>query len=101
MNYWFISFRKVMIPLHDTIPAQQFPFMNWAIIVINGIIFFMELTLSQETLELFFYHFGLVPVRYTDPQAAINASDTVGIAFWAHIGGFIAGAALFKIFSRK
>jgi membrane associated rhomboid family serine protease len=61
-----------MIPLHDNIPARKFPAINWTIIVVNGLFFLMELTLPRETLESFFYHFGLVPARYSDPQAAIN-----------------------------
>jgi membrane associated rhomboid family serine protease len=34
-------------------------------------------------------------------QGAVSASAAAGIAFWAHIGGFVAGVALIKLFERR
>ncbi|MDQ7031645.1 MAG: rhomboid family intramembrane serine protease [Desulfonauticus sp.] len=56
-----------MIPLKDSIPHREFPFINYLLIGINCIIFIYETSLSPVELEMLFYHYGLVPARYTHP----------------------------------
>jgi membrane associated rhomboid family serine protease len=34
-------------------------------------------------------------------QGALTGSAAAGVAFWAHIGGFVAGVALIKLFERR
>ncbi len=60
-----------MIPLHDTIPSRERPFVVWSIILLNTIVFLFELSLPKGTLEALFYNFGLVPARYTHPEWAV------------------------------
>ena len=59
-----------MIPLRDDIPAYRLPFMVWALIAINCVVFIVELSLAPQTLEAFFYLFGTVPARYSHPDWA-------------------------------
>lgn len=61
-----------MIPIRDTIPHRRFPFSMWLIIVLNGIIFFFELSLPEEGLRRLTYLFGVVPERYFQPEWVIN-----------------------------
>ena len=35
------------------------------------------------------------------PIAAGVSQDSGGVAFWAHVGGFISGALLSKLFDRR
>lgn len=59
-----------MIPIQDTIPTQRVPLVNRLIIVLNAIVFLLELTLDETELNKFFYYLGLVPASYTHPQWA-------------------------------
>jgi len=56
-----------VIPLHDNIPARHPPLMMWALLSLNVFIFMFELSLPNQTLEAFFYHFGIVPARFGQP----------------------------------
>ncbi len=53
-----------MIPIRDTTPSKNFPIVNVALIVINGLVFLYQLSLGPQMDQLFF-EYGLVPVRYT------------------------------------
>jgi membrane associated rhomboid family serine protease len=62
-----------MLPLRDNIPSRSFPVITIFIIVLNIAAFFYELSLG-ESLEPFFYQFGIVPARVfsgTEAQLAI------------------------------
>ncbi len=61
-----------MIPIRDTIPSKNTPFGTWIIIVVNGVIFFFELTMPEPVLQEVFYYFGIVPARYTHPEWAVQ-----------------------------
>ena len=87
-----------MIPIKDTIPHIGIPWITWAIILLNGIIFIYEISIPKDILEEFFYLFGLVPARYSYPQWALihglSPSDYLPFltnmflhAGWLHIIG--------------
>jgi membrane associated rhomboid family serine protease len=57
-----------MIPLKDTNRSRTFPLITVFLIVLNGLVFFYELTLGQRSLTRFFYAFGVVPSFYFDPE---------------------------------
>ena len=61
-----------MIPVRDTIPHRHTPVVTWALIAVNIIVFFYELSLEPEDLERLFYLFGVVPARYTHPEWALQ-----------------------------
>ncbi|MDK2823318.1 MAG: hypothetical protein PWQ67_2198 [Clostridia bacterium] len=50
-----------MIPLRDTVKSRTFPYVNMAIIIVNVLIFFGEISLTQMELTELYYRFGLVP----------------------------------------
>ncbi len=54
-----------MFPLYDTIPSKRRPYIMYAIIVANVIVFFYELSLTQPQLLEFFAEYGILPARYT------------------------------------
>ena len=56
-----------MIPIKDTVQRRTFPFVTVAIIVVNTLAFFLELSLHESIREDFIYLFGLVPARYAHP----------------------------------
>ena len=58
-----------MIPIRDTIRSRSFPFVNWAIILLNGLIFFYQSSLSQTQLDAFIETFALIPanIELTNP----------------------------------
>ena len=51
-----------MIPLRDRNPSGTFPFVTVGIILINVLIFFIELSLGPQ-LDSFLFQFGIVPVK--------------------------------------
>jgi membrane associated rhomboid family serine protease len=54
-----------MIPLRDTNPTRTFPFITYALIIANILVFFFEVTLGKH-LNLFVSEFGVVPARFVD-----------------------------------
>jgi membrane associated rhomboid family serine protease len=49
-----------MIPLRDTIPSSRVPLVNYALIAVNTVVFFHEMSLGPRA-EEFLYTYGLVP----------------------------------------
>ena len=60
-----------MFPIRDNIPRRNVPVMTWTLILVNCIVFLFEIGLPPDVLERFFYHFGIVPARYTHPAFAV------------------------------
>ncbi|MDF1593703.1 MAG: rhomboid family intramembrane serine protease [Desulfobacterales bacterium] len=58
-----------MIPLRDTLRSQNYPVVTSSIIVINVLVFFLEMARGQD-LDWFLYIYGLVPARYAIPHVA-------------------------------
>jgi len=81
-----------MIPLRDTIRSKNYPIVNTTIIVINIILFLIELTKGDQ-LNRFIFTYGLVPAKYSVPS--ISSYFTPGeqlfsfISFMFIHGGFI------------
>ena len=59
-----------MFPIRDSVPSRSVPIVTRALILINVIVFFFELTLPPESVEQLFYLFGIVPARFTHPDWA-------------------------------
>ncbi len=82
-----------MFPIQDTIPTQRFPLVNWLIIGLNTAVFIIEAKLPEEGVKELFYHFGLVPARYTDAEWAQSMGYT-SAPYWTFLsntflhGGF-------------
>jgi len=56
-----------MIPIRDTIPSKNYPYVNNTIIGVNVVLFLVEMT-QGPGLNQFIYLYGLVPARYSTPQ---------------------------------
>lgn len=54
-----------MIPIRDTIRSRSFPFVNWAIIILNSLVFFYQFNLPGSQLDRFVQTFALVPSQIT------------------------------------
>jgi membrane associated rhomboid family serine protease len=63
-----------MIPLRDTIHSKSYPVVNTTIIIINILVFFVELSRGDQ-LRQFIFTYGLVPARYTVPSIAAYFSS--------------------------
>ena len=60
-----------MIPIRDAIRSKHFPAVNVLIIGLNIIVFLWEL-IQGPRLEEALFLFGLVPIRYSDPELATH-----------------------------
>jgi len=58
-----------MIPLRDTVPSRNYPMVNNSIIVVNVVLYLVQLT-KGTCLNEFIYIYGLVPARYSLPHIA-------------------------------
>jgi len=54
-----------LLPLKDDIPSNRFPFMTYAIIAVNVIVFMFEATMGKEQLQAFFELVAVIPAEYT------------------------------------
>ncbi len=58
-----------MIPIQDNIRARRTPFMNYSIILISALVFFMKLGLEPQEVQAVFMRFGAVPEQImADPS---------------------------------
>jgi membrane associated rhomboid family serine protease len=55
-----------MIPLRDTIRSRYFPIMTWLLLILNGVVFYFELTLGDSGLNQLVGTFALVPGRWAN-----------------------------------
>jgi membrane associated rhomboid family serine protease len=59
-----------MFPIKDSVPSRSVPVVTRALIFINVLVFFFELTLPHQSIDTLFYLFGIVPARFTHPDWA-------------------------------
>jgi len=59
-----------LIPLRDENPSRNPPYVVWALIAANALVFLLELSLPPDSLQEFFVLFGIVPARFTHPEWA-------------------------------
>jgi membrane associated rhomboid family serine protease len=52
-----------MIPIKDDNPTRTFPFMNWALIAINVVVFIYQVQLPRHAGQAFLIHNATVPMR--------------------------------------
>lgn len=68
-----------MFPIRDTIRSRSFPLVNWAIIILNVLVFFFQANLPASGVENFISDFALTP-------ANVNLQNPVTlIPFFSHI----------------
>jgi membrane associated rhomboid family serine protease len=99
-----------MFPIRDNVPSRTFPFVTLGLIVVNVVVFLVEFAeLGRSGMMDFTMHFGLVPARLTaymagEPISAasvVYSQATSGVAWWAHIGGFLGGILVFRLFRPR
>jgi membrane associated rhomboid family serine protease len=61
-----------VFPIQDSVPSRSVPVVTRALILINVVVFFFELGLSQHALDQVFYLFGIVPARFAHPDWAVS-----------------------------
>ncbi|HLH55151.1 MAG TPA: rhomboid family intramembrane serine protease [Verrucomicrobiae bacterium] len=70
-----------MFPIRDSIPTRSVPVVTRAIILLNVLVFSLELALPPDALERFFFLFGVVPARLIHPNWAATVGFPGG-AYW-------------------
>jgi membrane associated rhomboid family serine protease len=79
-----------MFPLYDTLRPRRFPLVNWTLILLNGLVFYYELTMDGERLRSFIFDWGLVPAQLSSnyTEAWINVFTSMFLhGGWVHILG--------------
>jgi membrane associated rhomboid family serine protease len=62
-----------VLPFIDTAPRARRPYVVIGLIAINGLVFLWMESLPPRSLNAVIVHLALIPLRYTDPQAALGA----------------------------
>ena len=75
-----------MFPLYDTLRPRRFPLVNWTLILLNGLVFYYEVTMGEERLRSFIFEWGLIPAQLTSNYA--EAWVTVFTSMFLH-GGWV------------
>lgn len=65
-----------MVPLKDENPIKITPYVTYALIAVNILVFIYELSLNSNQLDLFFHLFAVVPKELT---ASFNGINSQGI----------------------
>ena len=89
-----------MIPLRDDAPRFSYPGVTLVLVLLNVAVFLYQVYLSLVSAQaqmVFVETFGAIPLRAGHALAG-KYPLIEGVAWWAHVGGFVAGAAL--IWSR-
>lgn len=60
-----------MIPLRDDIPSRTFPFVNYSMIAICAMVFFMQLSTPENAPSLV-ERYGMIPARVRNPNQSIT-----------------------------
>ena len=61
-----------MIPIRDTIPCYSRPYVTWVIMGICILIFLSMQLMPEHIIRELTYVYGMVPIRYSNPQWASN-----------------------------
>ena len=73
-----------MIPLRDVIPSRTFPYVTISIIVINAMVWILEVSMPPNTLNQVLYTYGVVPADFHLPTLVTSMFLH---ASWSHIIG--------------
>src|SRR5438309_699419 len=109
-----------MIPIQDTVPTRNPPLAVYTLIALNVLAFALELTLPEGEIDRLFYIVVMVPIFfyplffvvpavmyllfwilsqvYSGALTLAGPGEVGGVAWWAHIGGFLAGLVLHPLF---
>ncbi len=77
-----------MFPIRDNIHSRSFPIVNWLLIIINGVVFFLEWSLSPDELTNFINSFALTPalVSLSNPMSILPFFTHMFLhGSWVHI----------------
>jgi membrane associated rhomboid family serine protease len=75
-----------MFPLYDTTRTRTFPLINLGLILLNALVFFGEIQMSQSTLKSFIFTWGLIPAHLlADPG---GMWETIFSSMFLHGGWF-------------
>ncbi|NJA07435.1 rhomboid family intramembrane serine protease [Methylomonas sp. UP202] len=59
-----------MIPIRDSIPCQTKPYVTWAVMAVCTAVYVAMLFMPDEVGQHFVYLYGMVPIRYSNPDWA-------------------------------
>jgi membrane associated rhomboid family serine protease len=77
-----------MIPLRDDVPSRTVPFVNCALIAINGLAFFLELGMGRG-LERFIKQNAVVPARFTGDDLSLQIPEILATTLDPALGGTV------------
>jgi membrane associated rhomboid family serine protease len=80
-----------MIPLRDTTRARTFPFVNYTLIALCGLVFLYELSLG-EGIERLIFRYGVIPAQltsgYSQGMASVGVLGSLVTSLFLHGGWF-------------
>lgn len=74
-----------MIPLRDDVPSRSVPFVNYALIALNGLLFMIELGMGAR-IERFFYEAAVIPALFTGRDHALSPGEILATSLYPATG---------------
>jgi len=59
-----------MFPIRDSVRSESIPVVTRGLVIVNALVFLMELAFTSQAREELFYLFGIVPARFAHPDWA-------------------------------
>ncbi len=88
-----------MLPLQDVNPVYRRPYLTWALVAVNVLVFLYQNTLTQRELTVFVLSNGVIPYQVTQSFNLDAALDIVRSMFihgsWSHLIGNMVYLAIF------
>ncbi len=69
-----------MIPVRDNLVCHHRPVLTWVLIAMNAAIFLAGLAIDSDQLYALYQQYGLMPARFTHPEAALEAG--LSVSYW-------------------
>ncbi|MGI6453638.1 MAG: rhomboid family intramembrane serine protease [Syntrophomonadaceae bacterium] len=80
-----------MIPLRDSQPSEHYPIITVSLIIINFVVFLMEVSMGVEGMQELAYYFGMVPAYQSVPGHTAGHITFITSTFlhgsWMHLIG--------------
>src|SRR5260370_772510 len=105
----------MFIPLKDLNPHRTYPFVNTGLILANILLFFSHFSLllparSRLLTSVFVFLFPIPAVitlgywfvlQFLSGLSSLGAAASGGVAWWAHVGGFLLGMLITMMARRQ
>src|SRR5437660_338231 len=96
-----------MFPIQDTVPSRSVPLVTWGNLLlfptarIVTLFILVVFPVFVEIPAVVFLGIWFVSQLFSGTLSLVSPSSYEGVAWWAHVGGFVAGMVLLPVFRKS